>query len=246
MAILAFNRQQLLPLTALTMLVVVGVLTLLSLLFKQSVIETDLLQRTRQALVEAGLPADIVHFSGRDGILTGTVASDADAERLLAVVSGVYGVRAVSNRLIPVNVPIVVTTQGTPEPLPAPSGGLHAPSKKYPIEQIDLSAIQFEYSKAELNAEAINALQKVIAELKKTPSMKIEVSAHTDNQGTALGNMAVTQARAEVIRNYLLSQDIDAKQVKARGYGSTRPVADNANEEGARQNRRIEITVLEE
>ncbi len=85
-----------------------------------------------------------------------------------------------------------------------------------------------------------------MAELRKTPDKTIEVSAHTDNEGTALGNMAVSQARAEVIRNYLLSQGIEAKQVKAKGYGSVRPLADNATDDGRKQNRRIEISVLEE
>lgn len=240
------DKQQLYPLAALMTLVVVTVLTLLSVLLQQPAIETDLLQRTRQALAEAGLPADMIRFSGRDGILTGAVASEAEAERLQAVVGSVDGVRVVKNRLIPASAAIPVQQQDTPELFPAPSNGLHKPSRKYPVEQINLGSIQFEYSKAELNSEAIGALEQVVAELQKNLAMRIEVSAHTDNQGTALGNLAITQARAEVIRNYLLSQGIEAKQVKAKGYGSARPVADNATTEGARQNRRIDITVLEE
>ncbi|EIJ34918.1 OmpA family protein [Thiothrix nivea] len=243
MAISPFNKQQLLPLSTLMTLVVVTVLTLLSLLLRQPAIETDLLQRSRQALAEAGLPADMIRFNGRDGILIGSIASEAEAQRLQAVVASVYGVRAVKNRLIPAS----TTGQQEPaDPPPTPSSGLYKPSRQYPIEQVDLSAIQFDYSKAELDAVAITALQGITAELQKHPSMRIEVSAHTDNQGTALGNMAVTQARAEVIRNYLLSQGVEARQVKAKGYGSTRPVASNDSDEGMQQNRRIEITVLQE
>ena len=99
----AVGKQQLLPFAALLVLVTVTLLTLLSLLVQQPAIETDLLQRTRQALAEAGLPTHIVHFNGRDGVLTGTVAGEADAERLQAIVSSVYGVRHVENHLIPVS-----------------------------------------------------------------------------------------------------------------------------------------------
>lgn len=243
MAFPTLDKQQLLPLTALLALVAVTLLTLLSLLFQQPAIETDLLQRTRQALSEAGLPTNIVHFNGRDGILTGTVAAETEAEHLQAVVSGVYGVRNVENRLVPVS---TATAQALPEPPPAPTDGLYTPSRKYPIEQIGLGVIEFGYSRAELDSRAVAALEQVLAELRKNPAMTIEVSAHTDNEGTALGNIAVSQARAEVVRNYLLSQGIEARQVKAKGYGSTRPLADNATSEGSRQNRRIEITVLEE
>ncbi|WP_308874577.1 OmpA family protein [Thiothrix subterranea] len=82
-------------------------------------------------------------------------------------------------------------------------------------------------------------------ELRQQPAMIIEVSAHTDHEGTALGNLTVSQARAEVIRNYLLSQGIEAKQVRAKGYGSTRPIVEQSTAESTR-NRRIDITVLEQ
>ncbi|MFN3786598.1 MAG: OmpA family protein, partial [Thiothrix sp.] len=72
------------------------------------------------------------------------------------------------------------------------------------------------------------------------------VAAHTDNQGTALGNYAVTQERAEVIRNYLLAEGVNANQVIARGYGATRPLVENNTAEQRQKNRRIEITVLKE
>ena len=92
----------------------------------------------------------------------------------------------------------------------------------------------------------MQTLQEVVAHLRKNPDLTVEVSAHTDSQSTALGNMAVTQARADVVRNYLLSQGVNATQVKAQGYGSARPLASNDTEEGRAQNRRIEITVFRE
>jgi outer membrane protein OmpA-like peptidoglycan-associated protein len=240
----AVGKQQVLPLVALVVLVTVTVLTSLSLLIQQPAIETDLLQRARQALAEADLPTHLIQFDGRDGVLTGTVA-EADAARLQAIVSNVYGVRQVENHLIPVST--ATAQQILPETLPPnASVGLHTPAKKYPIEQVDLGVIQFAYARADLDAPSMTVLARVLTELRQHPSMVIEVSAHTESAGTALGNMAVSQARADVVRDYLLSQGIEAKQVLAKGYGSTRPVVDHASADGASKNRRIEITVLQE
>jgi outer membrane protein OmpA-like peptidoglycan-associated protein len=240
------QNRQLFPLMALLTLLVVAILTLLTLWLKQPVIETDLLQRTRQALIAEGLPSNGIHFSGRDGVLSGAIGSADEAERLLAVAAQVNGVRDVSNQLLVT----AAAVNSSPEALDIPAQltkGLHIPAKRHVLEQIDLSAIQFAYAKAELDADAMDVLDKVVAQLYKAPvSTVIEVSAHTDNQGTALGNMAVTQARADAVRNYLLSQGINAAQVKAQGYGSALPVAGNDTDAGRKQNRRIEITVLRE
>lgn len=235
------SKQQVMPFAALLALVAVTVLTLLSLWVQQPAIETDLLQRTRQALAESGLPTHLVHFNGRDGVLTGTVAGETEGRRLQQIVSNVYGVRHVENRLIPVS---TASAQADSLEISAAPAGLYAPSKRFPIEKIDLSAIQFEYSRVELDGEAIAALEQVLVELRQQPTMIVEVSAHTDHGGTALGNLTVSQARAEVIRNYLLSQGIEAKQVQAKGYGSTRPIVD-ASATDSERNRRIAITVLE-
>ena len=237
-------QQPIAPMLAVMVTLSVATLTLVAVLSQQTKIETDLLQRTRQALVQAGFSADNVQFSGRDGVLTGTVSSDAEADRMLAISRDVYGVRDVNKQLL-----ITAATVPDNNVLETPaiaSGELYTPSKQHEIEQIDLSAIQFAYAKAELDEAALQTLQEVVAHLRKNPDLTVEVSAHTDSQSTALGNMAVTQARADVVRNYLLSQGVNATQVKAQGYGSARPLASNDTEEGRVQNRRIEITVFRE
>lgn len=252
MATSTLQKQQLIPLAALLTLLIVTLLTLLALLFRLPAIETDLLQRTRQALTEAGLPTGYVRFHGRDSVLTGTIGSESEAASIQDVVASVWGVRTVNNHLVSASSNAAASDpaeqSGGTQPVtePASIAGLHQPSREHPIEQVSLEAIRFEYSRAELDEEAVAALQQVVTELEKHPDMRIEVSAHTDDKGTALGNTAVTQARAEVVRNYLLSQGIEAKRVAAKGYGSTRPLADNATEEGRKQNRRIEITVTGE
>lgn len=237
------QKSPVLILMGFSVLAVVIVLTSLTVWLKGGVLETDLLQRTRQALTEAGFIPSTVSFSGRDAALSGAVASEADAEKMLAVARDVEGVRAIHNQLR-----ITEALQSGSDAVVLETGdvGFHVPAKNHEIEKVDLSAIQFTYAKADLGEDAIQVLQEVVTILRKNPELNIEVSAHTDNQGTALGNMAVTQARADAIRNHLLAQGVNATQVKAQGYGSARPIAPNDSEVGAKRNRRIEITVFRE
>lgn len=239
------HKQQVLPIMVILTLLVVITLTALAILFRQPGIETDLLQRTRQALSEAGLPADGIYFNGRDSVLAGEVDNADVSSRVEAVVHQVYGVRAVTNQLA--IKPGIVSQSGDLISTGVETvKGLHVPSDRYPVEQIDLSWVKFEYARAELDSEAMSVLEQVAGLLRKNPDQVIEVSAHTDSQGTALGNLAVTNARAGVVREYLLSKGVNATQVMARGYGSMRPVAANDTGDGRQQNRRIEITVLKE
>ncbi|QTR50863.1 OmpA family protein [Candidatus Thiothrix anitrata] len=238
------TKQPVTPVLTLMVTLSVATLTLVAVLSQQATIETDLLQRTRQALVEAGFSANNVQFNGRDGTLSGTVSSEVEAEQMLAISREVYGVRDVSGQLLVSN--SISNASNVLEMPPIISDGLYAPSKQHEVEKIDLSGVQFAYAQAELNETAVQTLQEVVTHLRKSPDLTVEVSAHTDRQSTALGNMAVTQARADAVRNYLLSQGVNATQVKAQGYGSARPLADNDTEEGRAQNRRIEITVFRE
>lgn len=231
-------------------LMAVTVLAGVAFVFKRTAIETDLLQRTRQALVEANLPVDKISFSGRDGILQGAVLHEEDISLLQEVVQTVYGVRSVDNRLelaTPDNPPQLSGMEGSSTAIPEPSGvQIFVPHKQYPVEQIDLRTVRFPYAKSTLDINGQRTLDAVVTELESHPGMTIEVSAHTDSEGTALGNLAVTQTRAEAVKDYMVSKGIPAQRITAKGYGSTRPVAGNDSDDGRVQNRRVEITVLQE
>lgn len=242
---LSAPKPQIVRLMAIGGVLTVVVLTAVGILRYGPVIETDLLQRTRQALSEASLPTDSIQFSGRDGELSGTAESKAQAQRMLEIAATIEGVRAVSSHLA------VVAASPTPpatmpQTQPLFTKGLYIPPKKHPIEQLNLSGVQFGYARSELSDSAKSTLDPAIALLRQNANLTVEVSAHTENQGTAIGNMAVTQARATAVRNYMLSQGIKPERVQARGYGSTRPLADNSTDTGQALNRRVEITVLSE
>lgn len=229
----------------------VAVLTLITVLIRGPVIETDLLQRSRQALITASLPINLLHFSGRDAILQGTIGSTEQAERMIKAIQRVRGVRAVNNQLT-TNDKAENDTKAEQASLTTEvfggklEKGLFIPQAEHPIEKLDLSGIKFEYAQAQLSSSGAtnSALQSIINQLNQDTKLKVEISAHSDGVGTTLGQIALTQARAEAVKAWLVAHNIAEDRLIAKGYGASRPLVANDTEEGRRQNRRIAITVI--
>jgi outer membrane protein OmpA-like peptidoglycan-associated protein len=76
------------------------------------------------------------------------------------------------------------------------------------------------------------------------PGVNVEVHGHTDNTGDADANLTISSLRAGAVMGRLIAHGIDASRVKAMGFGSERPVADNGTEEGQAQNRRTEVKIV--
>lgn len=87
-------------------------------------------------------------------------------------------------------------------------------------------------------------LDQVVMLMNKYPGLKLEIGVHTDNQGMPATLQAQSQKRAEVIMNYLINRGISSSRLTAKGYGSVRPIASNANWLDRRQNRRVEFSVI--
>ena len=87
-------------------------------------------------------------------------------------------------------------------------------------------------------------LDQVVMLMNKYPSLKLEIGVHTDNQGVPSALQTLSQTRAQVIVNYLINRGVAASRLTPRGYGSTRPVAPNANWLDRRLNRRVEFSVI--
>ena len=101
----------------------------------------------------------------------------------------------------------------------------------------------FNTGEAELLPASINELQRVIKILKKHPQ-RIEIGGHTDNVGSDAFNKNLSEQRAKAVRDYLVENGIPAKQLVIRGYGKSRPIADNNTEEGRQRNRRVEFKFI--
>lgn len=109
------------------------------------------------------------------------------------------------------------------------------------LDDIDTSAISFEFSSATLTPESKPVLDSVIAVLKDHPEGTLTVTGHTDSVGSAEANQAISQGRADAVRNYLIEQGITPDRISATGFGESRPIATNETSEGRKQNRRIEL-----
>ena len=79
--------------------------------------------------------------------------------------------------------------------------------------------------------------------LKDNPNLKIQIDGHTDNVGQEKDNALLSTNRAKAVVDYLLSKNIASGRLTARGYGETKPIAENKTEEGRGQNRRTEMKV---
>lgn len=108
-----------------------------------------------------------------------------------------------------------------------------------------LNNIFFDYGKFEIKPESLSELEKVSQFLTDNPKIKIEISGHTDNQGTEQSNQILSEKRAQSVSEYLVSKGVAKPRVKAIGYGSKKPIMNNDTEQNRQVNRRIEFRILE-
>ena len=101
--------------------------------------------------------------------------------------------------------------------------------------------VLFDFNKSTLQPASDPVLQQILDLLKKTPALKIEVQGHTDNVGGDAYNQTLSAARARAIVTWLTQHGIAAARLTAKGFGKTRPIADNATDAGRAKNRRVEI-----
>lgn len=113
-------------------------------------------------------------------------------------------------------------------------------------ESLILRGVTFETSSAALNAQDKMILDSVAGILKQRPNFtRIEVRGHTDSTGPLAYNQALSERRAASVRDYLISQGIDAKKLSSRGFGPSQPIASNDTVEGRAENRRVTLEFSE-
>lgn len=104
--------------------------------------------------------------------------------------------------------------------------------------------ITFDTGRANIKgAESFDLLNKLASAANQCAAFRIKIDGHTDNVGDDASNQRLSEARAETVKNYLASQDIEVDRMTATGFGETNPIASNDNEEGRAMNRRINFTV---
>lgn len=125
------------------------------------------------------------------------------------------------------------------QPLPAETAPLAAVDKT----PVVLRNVFFETGSAALRPESTPELDHLVALLQQNPSLKIQINGHTDNVGSDAENLKLSEQRAKAVYSYLISKSIPAERLKYKGFGESQPIADNATEEGRKENRRTEFVI---
>lgn len=115
--------------------------------------------------------------------------------------------------------------------------------------KIVLPNVYFEFDKSDIKPESYSVLDEAAKTIKTvlstTPDAKFEVQGHTDSKGSDAYNQKLSDARANSVKNYLVTNhQIPGARLMARGYGESKPVASNDSDAGRAKNRRVEFVVI--
>ena len=122
---------------------------------------------------------------------------------------------------------------------------------KKPKDPIHIPNVKYEFDRSNVEESSKAILDTTVLKLMvNNPELVIEIQSHTDNKGSDSYNMKLSQKRAESVVQYLISKGIDAKRLKAQGYGETKPIAPNTNADGSdnpagrARNRRTDFKII--
>ncbi|HMP98612.1 MAG TPA: OmpA family protein [Cyclobacteriaceae bacterium] len=110
--------------------------------------------------------------------------------------------------------------------------------------KLALRDITFESNSAQLSEVSFTELQRVVKLMLENPSLKVEISAHTDDVGADAYNLVLSNKRAQSVLNYLVDQNVPKERFTFRGYGKAQPKVPNNSEENRAINRRVELKIL--
>lgn len=105
--------------------------------------------------------------------------------------------------------------------------------------------VEFESGSANLTPLGLGILDDMATALRRIGDKPVVITGHTDNVGNPTANLALSNERAEAVKQYLIGRNIDAARLSTTGKGDADPIASNDNEEGRTRNRRIEFTLAE-
>jgi OOP family OmpA-OmpF porin len=109
----------------------------------------------------------------------------------------------------------------------------------------EINGSGFEPGKARLTDSGKAQLTEVVRMLQQHPDLRVSVEGHTDASGGKVYNQSLSERRARMVANHVIEGGVAAARVSIRGYGASRPVANNATLDGRAKNRRVEIVVAQ-
>ncbi len=104
--------------------------------------------------------------------------------------------------------------------------------------------VTFNTDSAMIKGSFYDVLSSVVLVVKEFDKTIIEIAGHTDSTGSDQYNQNLSEQRAASVGQYFMAQGIDRMRIMTKGYGESRPIADNATEQGRQLNRRVELTLV--
>jgi outer membrane protein OmpA-like peptidoglycan-associated protein len=123
----------------------------------------------------------------------------------------------------------------------AEGGGANLIGQKFGEGKYISHGIRFDVGKATLRPESMGELSAIAKLMGEVTNSAYEIGGYTDSDGDDASNLNLSQARAEAVKKQLIALGINADRLTTKGYGETRPIADNSTPEGKAQNRRVEF-----
>jgi len=177
---------------------------------------------------------------------TGTCAVTMDTSKTVTATwaSGPPGPTPPAPAPVPAPAPIPAPAP-TPAPVPAP---VPAPAPT-PVPApapgaVTFDSIYFDVNKTNINPGAAKSLDRNGMLLQDNPQIQVEIAGHTDSAGSGKAKQAISEKRALSVKKYLQDKyNIPDNRMTIKGYGSSKPVADNNTQEGRSKNRRVEFII---
>ena len=122
-------------------------------------------------------------------------------------------------------------------------GNVSASEMKQALDKVGHIAlyINFDIDKASIRPESQGTVEEIAKLLETYPDLKIRIEGHTDDTGGAAHNATLSENRASSVYGAMLARGFSQDRLEAKGFGLTKPIADNGTEEGRAKNRRVEI-----
>lgn len=230
-------------------------------------LENQLEKAATARLVAAGFTQIDLRMDGQKAIVSGVIQREADRARIhkLALSSTPFlwrgggeitgGVTKIVDHLtLDPSLLSASEALGAPEPVEAPA---QSAARQAQIDQAIANCqqrletvlagqtIRFAIDDARIAAQSLPLLQKLAQTAMPCEAFTIEIIGHTDAQGSASHNEALSLRRAGAVQDYLIAQGLSRDRLRALGLGDRKPIADNRSARGREKNRRIEFVVKE-
>ena len=107
--------------------------------------------------------------------------------------------------------------------------------------KIVTNGIRFDVNKAVIKPESMGVINSIYKILKDNPDLKFSIEGHTDSDGNDANNQTLSENRAQSVKNMLVKMGISVSRLSFKGFGESKPIADNSSAEGKANNRRVEF-----